>query len=40
MADAETLRSRLNRKPIVVAPGTYDAFTALIATQADRKSVV
>ncbi len=34
MADAETLRSRLNRKPIVVAPGTYDAFTALIATQA------
>ena len=34
MADAETLRSRLNRKPIVVAPGIYDAFTALIATQA------
>ena len=34
MADAETLRSRLNRKPIVVAPGVYDAFTALIATQA------
>jgi 2-methylisocitrate lyase-like PEP mutase family enzyme len=34
MADAETLRSRLSRKPIVVAPGIYDAFTALIATQA------
>src|SRR5258707_7273281 len=34
MADAETLRSRLNRKPIVVAPGTYDALTALLATQA------
>jgi 2-methylisocitrate lyase-like PEP mutase family enzyme len=34
MADVETLRSRLNRKPIVVAPGVYDAFTALIATQA------
>jgi 2-methylisocitrate lyase-like PEP mutase family enzyme len=34
MADAETLRSRLNRKPIVVAPGVYDAFTALVATQA------
>ena len=34
MADAETLRSRLNRKPIVVAPGVYDAFTALVASQA------
>jgi 2-methylisocitrate lyase-like PEP mutase family enzyme len=34
MADAETLRSRLARKPIVVAPGVYDPFTALIATQA------
>jgi 2-methylisocitrate lyase-like PEP mutase family enzyme len=31
---AETLRSRLSRKPIVVAPGIYDAFTALLATQA------
>ena len=30
----ETLRSRLARKPIVVAPGVYDAFTALVATQA------
>lgn len=34
MAEAETLRARLNRKPIVVAPGIYDPFTALIATQA------
>ncbi len=25
MADAETLRSRLSRNPIVVAPGVYDA---------------
>src|SRR5262245_44777392 len=33
-AMAETLRARLNRKPIVVAPGVYDAFTALVATQA------
>jgi 2-methylisocitrate lyase-like PEP mutase family enzyme len=34
MADVETLRSRLARKPIVVAPGVYDALTALLATQA------
>jgi len=34
MADTETLRSRLARKPIVVAPGVYDPFTALVATQA------
>src|SRR5436305_4515522 len=33
MVDA-TLRARLTRKPIVVAPGVYDAFTALVATQA------
>jgi 2-methylisocitrate lyase-like PEP mutase family enzyme len=31
---SETLRSRLDRKPIVVAPGIYDPFTALVATQA------
>jgi 2-methylisocitrate lyase-like PEP mutase family enzyme len=31
---AETLHSRLARKPIVVAPGVYDAFTALVASQA------
>lgn len=30
----EHLHSRLARKPIVVAPGVYDAFTALVATQA------
>jgi 2-methylisocitrate lyase-like PEP mutase family enzyme len=30
----ESLRARLSRKPIVVAPGVYDAFTALVATQA------
>jgi 2-methylisocitrate lyase-like PEP mutase family enzyme len=34
MTDVETLRSRLARKPIVVAPGVYDPFTALVATQA------
>ncbi len=34
MADAESLRSRLARKPIVVAPGVYDAFTSLVASQA------
>jgi 2-methylisocitrate lyase-like PEP mutase family enzyme len=33
-AEAETLRSRLARKPIVVAPGVYDALTALLAAQA------
>jgi 2-methylisocitrate lyase-like PEP mutase family enzyme len=30
---AETLRARLARKPIVIAPGVYDPFTALVATQ-------
>jgi len=30
----ETLRARLSGKPIVVAPGVYDPFTALVATQA------
>lgn len=34
MTDADTLRARLSRKPIVVAPGIYDPFTALVATQA------
>jgi 2-methylisocitrate lyase-like PEP mutase family enzyme len=33
MADVVKLRSRLMRKPIVVAPGVYDAFTALVAQQ-------
>ncbi len=31
---SENLLSRLARKPIVVAPGVYDAFTALVAAQA------
>src|SRR2546429_2637125 len=31
---AEPLRARFSRKPIVVAPGVYDAFTALVATKA------
>src|SRR6202048_1296180 len=34
MTDVAKLRSRLKRKPIVVAPGVYDAFTALVAAQA------
>jgi len=34
MADTQTLRARLSRKPIVIAPGVYDAFSALLATQA------
>jgi 2-methylisocitrate lyase-like PEP mutase family enzyme len=34
MAEADTLRSRLARRPIVVAPGIYDAFTALVAEAA------
>jgi 2-methylisocitrate lyase-like PEP mutase family enzyme len=34
MTEAETLKARLARKPIVVAPGVYDPFTALVATQA------
>ena len=34
MPEPETLRSRLAHKPIVVAPGVYDPFTSLVATQA------
>jgi 2-methylisocitrate lyase-like PEP mutase family enzyme len=34
MAASETLRARLGHRPIVVAPGVYDPFTALLATQA------
>src|SRR6187431_938479 len=30
----ETLRARISAKPIVVAPGVYDPFTAMVATQA------
>jgi len=33
MAEPETLLARLRRKPIVVAPGVYDALTALVAEQ-------
>ena len=31
---AETLQSRLSKPPIVIAPGVYDALTALLATSA------
>ncbi|HEY2138403.1 MAG TPA: isocitrate lyase/phosphoenolpyruvate mutase family protein, partial [Xanthobacteraceae bacterium] len=34
MTQPQSLRARLGRKPIVVAPGVYDAFSALVATQA------
>src|SRR6185437_9530053 len=34
MAENATLKSRLSKPPIVVAPGIYDALTALIASQA------
>src|SRR5262249_4945432 len=33
MAEVANLRIRLRRKPIVVAPGVCDAFTALVAEQ-------
>jgi len=34
MSDAENLRARLTRKPIVVAPGVFDALTAHLAERA------
>ena len=34
MTQPDSLRTRLTRKSIVVAPGVYDAFTALVAEQA------
>src|SRR5437867_5628082 len=34
MAAPDSLRARLSRPPIVVAPGVYDALTALIASEA------
>src|SRR5215472_17222211 len=34
MTSAKNLHFRLARKPIVVAPGVYDPFTALVASQA------
>jgi len=39
MANAVTLRARLASKPIVVAPGVYDALTAHIAEQAGFSSL-
>jgi 2-methylisocitrate lyase-like PEP mutase family enzyme len=35
----ETLRQRLARKPILLAPGVYDALTALVATQAGAEAL-
>jgi 2-methylisocitrate lyase-like PEP mutase family enzyme len=35
----ETLRQRLTRKPILLAPGVYDALTALVATQAGAEAI-
>ena len=40
MTEAETLRSRLSRKPIVVAPGVYDPFTAPGQARARRDVVL
>jgi 2-methylisocitrate lyase-like PEP mutase family enzyme len=34
MSQSNTLRSRLSKPPIVIAPGVYDPLTALLATQA------
>jgi 2-methylisocitrate lyase-like PEP mutase family enzyme len=34
MTQPDSLSTRLTRKPIVVAPGVYDAFTALVAERA------
>jgi 2-methylisocitrate lyase-like PEP mutase family enzyme len=34
MTEPDSLLARLSRKPIVIAPGVYDAFTALLAEQA------
>ncbi len=39
MTEPDSLRARLTRKPIVVAPGVYDAFTALVAEQADFRTL-
>jgi 2-methylisocitrate lyase-like PEP mutase family enzyme len=35
----ETLRQRLARKPVLLAPGVYDALTALVATQAGAEAI-
>jgi len=34
MTEPDSLLARLSRKPIVIAPGVYDAFTALVAEHA------
>jgi 2-methylisocitrate lyase-like PEP mutase family enzyme len=39
MTQPDSLRARLTRKPIVVAPGVYDAFTALVAEQASFRTL-
>jgi 2-methylisocitrate lyase-like PEP mutase family enzyme len=39
MTQSDNLLARLTRKPIVVAPGVYDAFTALVAEQAAFKTL-
>ena len=39
MAQPDSLLARLTRKPIVLAPGVYDAFTALVAEQAGFKAL-
>jgi 2-methylisocitrate lyase-like PEP mutase family enzyme len=36
---AETLKDRLGRKPIVLAPGVYDALTASLATDAGAEAI-
>jgi 2-methylisocitrate lyase-like PEP mutase family enzyme len=35
----DTLRHRLARKPLLLAPGVYDALTALVATQAGAEAI-
>ena len=39
MTQEDSLSARLTRKPIVVAPGVYDAFTALVAEQSAFKTL-
>ena len=39
MTQPDSLFARLTRKPILIAPGVYDAFTALVAEQAAFKAL-